>query len=149
MIKTFYKNHKQIILYVVFGVLTTIVNYVSYFLCKAIGIRYEIATVIAWICAVLFAFITNKLWVFNSKSWVASVVFPELTKFFICRIATGILDVLIMWLAVDKMKWNAMLWKLVSNIIVIILNYIASKILIFKNKDTTENKNEKQSVSRN
>ncbi|MCR5385573.1 MAG: GtrA family protein [Treponema sp.] len=140
-----FKKYKSFIAYAFFGACTTLVNLITYkifyFVLKTPNIP---STIIAWLLAVLFAFITNKLWVFNSKSWVASVVFPELTKFFICRIATGILDVLIMWLAVDKMKWNAMLWKLVSNIIVIILNYIASKILIFKNKDTTENKNEKQ-----
>jgi putative flippase GtrA len=93
-----------------------------------------ISTAAAWLVAVVFAFITNKIWVFDSKSTEVKIVLYELGTFFACRIATGIMDMVIMYIAVDVKNWNEMLWKLLSNIIVIILNYIASKLIIFKKK---------------
>ena len=131
-IAEFFKKHKSFVAYAFFGACTTLVNllcYRSFYF--VLGIPNVASTALAWLFAVLFAFVTNKLWVFNSKSWGFAVVIPELVKFFICRIATGILDVGIMWLAVDKMQWNAMAWKFISNIIVIVLNYVASKMIIF------------------
>ncbi len=127
-----FKKYKSFIFYAFFGVCTTLVNLLFYRLFYfVLGISNVPSTVIAWFFAVLFAFITNKLWVFDSKSFEITTFLPELVKFFICRIATGLLDVLIMWLAVDKMKWNAMAWKLISNVLVIVLNYAASKLVIF------------------
>lgn len=127
-----FQKYKSFIAYAFFGVCTTLVNLLSYRLFYfVLEVPNVPSTMIAWLFAVLFAFVTNKLWVFNSKSWGFAVVIPELVKFFICRIATGILDVGIMWLAVDKMQWNAMAWKFISNIIVIVLNYVASKMIIF------------------
>ena len=99
------------------------------------GINNVPATALAWLFAVLFAFVTNKLFVFASKSLKVSVILYELATFFACRIATGLVDVAIMWLAVDKMHWNAVLWKFLSNILVIILNYVASKLIIFTKKE--------------
>ncbi len=130
------KKYKGFIAYAFFGVCTTIVNLLCYHLCYYVFAFSNVcSTILAWLFAVLFAFVTNKIWVFESKSWSAQILFPELIKFFICRIATGIMDVGIMWLAVDKMQWNAMVWKFISNVIVIILNYIASKLVIFVKKE--------------
>lgn len=130
------KKYKSFIAYAFFGICTTLVNLLSYRLFYfVLSVPNVPSTLLAWLFAVLFAFVTNKLWVFDSKSWVMAIVFSELIKFFICRIATGLLDVGIMWFAVDKMQWNAMLWKLISNIIVIVLNYIASKLVIFVKKE--------------
>ena len=131
-----FKKYKSFIFYAFFGVCTTLVNLFCYRLFYfVLGISNVPSTVIAWLFAVLFAFITNKLWVFESKSFAITTFLPELVKFFICRIATGLLDVLIMWIAVDKMKWNAMAWKLISNVLVIVLNYVASKLVIFVKKE--------------
>lgn len=131
-IKDLFLKYKNFIAYIFFGVCTTLVNLLSYNLFYYLLCIHNIpSTALAWLLAVLFAFITNKLWVFNSKSFNPSIFFPELIKFFICRILTGILDIFIMWLAVDILDQNAMLWKLISNIIVIALNYIASKLVIF------------------
>ena len=133
MIRRLYEKHRDIIPYGVFGVLTTIINWVAYKLEYGIvGIPNVLSTCIAWLLAVLFAFITNKLWVFNSKSFDRSIVTKEAIRFFSARIVTGVLDVVIMWLAVDVMSLNADFWKIISNIIVIILNYIASKFVIFR-----------------
>lgn len=129
------KRYKSFISYAFFGVCTTLVNLLSYRLFYfVLGVPNVPSTLIAWLLAVLFAYITNKLWVFDSKSFGFDVVIPELIKFFVCRIATGVLDVGIMWLAVDKMQWNAMVWKLISNFIVILLNYVASRLVIFDKK---------------
>ena len=122
-------------MYGIFGVLTTIVNLVVYNLCyyKA-GINNTNSNIIAWILAVAFAYITNKLWVFDSKSWKMSVLRREVTAFVSCRLATGIMDLVIMYICVDILGWHAMLMKLASNVLVIILNYIFSKLIIFKKR---------------
>ena len=128
-------RYRSIIMYGIFGVLTTAVNIVSYYVTyNVIGIPNVPSTAIAWLLSVLFAFVTNKLWVFESKSLDRETVIREAVSFFACRIATGVLDVAIMFVAVDVMGWNAMLWKLVSNALVIVLNFVASKLFIFKEK---------------
>ena len=120
------------ILYVVFGALTTLVNTAAYGLCfNMLGIPNVPSTVIAWMLAVAFAFITNKLWVFESRSFDAKTLRHEIPSFFGARLLTGLLDVGIMYAAVDVLGWNALVWKLISNGIVIILNYIASRLVIF------------------
>lgn len=127
------KKYQGILAYLFFGVCTTLVNMVTYQICYGICAMPNVpATVIAWILAVVFAFVTNKLFVFDSKSWEIKVLKHELPSFFGCRLLTGILDVAIMYAAVDLLGLHALLWKLISNILVIILNYIASKLIIFK-----------------
>ena len=128
--------NKQLILYLFFGVCTTVINTICY------GILYELllvnnvlSTILAWLAAVIFAFVTNKVFVFESKRNNATEKLSEITSFFGCRILTGILDVVIMAVAVDYLRWNGLLWKLISNIIVTIINYIASKFFIFKDKN--------------
>ena len=129
-------KYRSIILYVVFGAMTTLVNMAAYWLCyNVIGIPNVPSTIIAWVLAVSFAFVTNKLWVFDSKSWDAKTLRHEIPTFFGARLLTGLLDVGIMYVTVDVMGWNGMVWKLVSNVIVIILNYIASKLVIFKKRE--------------
>lgn len=125
-----YYTYKEPILYLIFGGLTTLVNIITYFVCYNIAsLSNVISTIIAWILSVIFAFITNKIYVFESKS---KSIIIELASFFICRLGTGILDLGIMYFTVDILKWNALLMKIISNVIVIILNYIFSKLIIFK-----------------
>ena len=127
-----YNQYKMPILYIIFGGLTTLVNILVYFLCYDVsGLSNVLSTIIAWILSVIFAFITNKLYVFESKE---NNVFYEISTFFGCRFGTGILDVGLMYLTVDILKWNALLMKIISNVIVIVLNYILSKVIIFKKK---------------
>lgn len=127
------KKYKNIILYVAFGFLATIVNLASYYLCyNIIQIQNVTSTIVAWFLGVVFAFVTNKLWVFDSKKLDTDTMKHEISLFLGARIGTGLLDVVIMYLTVDVMNWNSNIWKLVSNVIVIILNYVASKLLIFK-----------------
>ena len=128
-----FKKYKGLIMYGIFGVLTTAINIITYNICYgALQISNVAANVIAWILSVLFAYITNKLFVFESKSFKASVLFREMVSFFGCRVATGVLDLVIMYVAVDVLLLHAMLWKVISNVLVIIINFVLSKLIVFK-----------------
>ena len=129
------KKYKSFVMYAIFGVLTTLINLASYYvLYNVLNWGNMPSTELAWLLAVIFAFATNKKWVFDSQSMEWKVLLYELASFFACRIATGVFDMAVMYVAVDVMAWNEMLWKLLSNVIVIILNYVASKLVIFKKK---------------
>ena len=132
-LKTLLNAYKQIILYLFFGVCTTAINTICYWLLYDVLTLGNItSTILAWLAAVIFAFITNKLFVFESKRTNTQKRINEVASFFGCRLLTGILDVVIMAVAVDMLRWNGLLWKLISNIIVTIINYVASKFLIFR-----------------
>ena len=146
-IRKLFDKYKEPISYIFFGALTTLVNIFAYYLCSdVLGIYYLVSNIIAWIASVLFAFVTNKLFVFDSKSWSRSVVIAEMGGFFLARVATGVLDMVLMWLLVDIISINArfvsmgianlisgeMFAKIFVNVIVIVLNYVASKLWIFR-----------------
>lgn len=129
------KSYKAVILYLVFGGITTIVNILTYAICfKVLGMENVVANIIAWLFAVIIAYITNKIWVFESKSLDIKKLLYELISFFGCRIITGIVDLIIMYIAVDEMQLHAIVMKIIANIVVIVSNYLASKYLIFKKK---------------
>ena len=129
------KKYKEVLLYILFGVLTTLVNFFSYFLFyNILFIKNVPATIISWFLSVVFAYITNKLFVFESRSFNTKVVFREAITFFSARAFTGVLDVAIMFVTVDLLLLNSTICKLASNILVILLNYILSKLWIFKKK---------------
>lgn len=128
-----YRKHRQVILYLFFGVCTTLINTLCYHvLYQRSGLGNILSTVLAWAVAVLFAFVTNKLFVFQSRAGSLSDGLRELGSFFGFRLLTGVLDVIIMAVAVDLLHYNGVLWKLISNVIVTILNYVASKFIIFR-----------------
>ena len=128
-------KYKSILSYTVFGVLTTVVNVVVYHIANNIFLFSNIvSTCIAWIVAVTFAFITNKLFVFESKGWSASKVIKEVTSFYMCRLGTGAIELLSMYLLVDVMSFNGTIMKLFTNFVVIILNFVFSKLFVFTNK---------------
>ena len=89
---------------------------------------------IAWVFAVTFAFLTNKPFVFKSHDWSGKTLWPELTKFVGCRVGSGVLETLIIWVTVDILYWNGLLMKLITSIFVIVINYFGSKFLIFTKK---------------
>ncbi len=130
----FVKKHKDILLYLIFGGLTTLVNYAVYLpLYNYAGASAALSNALAWIAAVIFAFLTNKPLVFQSHDWHLKTLLPELGKFLACRVGTGLLETAILFLTVDILHWNGNLWKLVTSILVVIGNYAASKLLVFKN----------------
>ena len=131
-IKEIFLKYKSIILYILFGILTTLVNIFVYFACSCLKFSTAASTLAAWIISVLFAYITNRKYVFGSKSQGAKSIFKEISNFFLSRFATGLLDLAVMLLFVDILNFNGMFIKVISNIVVIILNYVLSKFLVFK-----------------
>ena len=132
-LKQLYEKYKDVIPYLFFGVCTTLVNVVVYWVAAhPLHLSVMASTVIAWLLAVLFAYVTNRKWVFHSEAKDARAVLKEMASFFACRLATGVVDWLCMYIFVDVLQWNDMVIKIAANVLVIILNYVASKLIIFK-----------------
>ncbi len=137
------KKIKMLLLYMLFGVGTTMVNLILFeWLYYKLEAGTIISNVLAWAGAVLFAFATNKRYVFESKDWNLKLTVREFVSFTGCRGATGLMDLLVMYITVDLLHYEARMMKLLVNILVILLNYIASKIIFRKNNTlTTERTN--------
>lgn len=133
--KELIRKYWDVLVYLVFGVLTTLVNYMVYLPCyNWLHLSATVSNVIAWVVAVAFAFLTNKPFVFESNDWSAKVVFPELWKFLGCRVGSGLMETVIILITVDILNWNGNWMKLATNVLVIILNYIGSKLIVFRKK---------------
>ena len=130
-----YKKHEEIINYLIVGGLTTVVSLVSYYICVLTvlnpkdALELQIANIISWICAVTFAYVTNRKFVFKSKS---QDIKREVISFTSARIVTLIMDMVIMWLMVTLMHFNDKIAKLVVQVVVTIGNYLLSKLFVFK-----------------
>ncbi len=123
-------NKKEVISYLIFGILTTLVNIVVYSFCNdVLQIQYLISNAIAWILSVLFAYFTNRKYVFGSHN---SSIISELVKFIGARVSTGIMDMLLMLLFVDALSMQSMISKIIVNVVVVILNYVFSKLFVFQ-----------------
>ena len=132
-LKKLFVKYRELITYLVFGVLTTVVNYLIYLPCYNLwGLNASVSNVIAWVDAVVFAFVTNKPFVFRSYDWSVKVVVPELSKFVATRIGSGALETAILFLSVDLVGMNGNVWKLLTSVLVVVLNYVGSKLLVFK-----------------
>lgn len=134
-LKQLYKKYEELIAYVFFGGMTTLVNIVVFFvmndLCR---IHYLIANAAAWLASVLFAYVTNRKWVFKSKCRGAAAIIREMSLFIGARVMSGLGDMLIMFVCIDVARLPSLLAKIASNVFVVIFNYIFSKLIIFKNK---------------
>lgn len=129
------KKYQQPILYLFFGICTTIVNIITYYLSAHIlSLSVILSTCLAWLVSVIFSYITNKWWVFESKSLRLKAVIQEFLSFTGCRLFTGACDLLIMLIFVDSLGMDDLFVKIASNILVVVLNYIFSKMIIFKRK---------------
>ena len=134
-IKALLVRYREPIVYLVFGVLTTAVNYLVYLPCyNVLGLSSSVSNVLAWLVAVAFAYVTNKPFVFRSHDWSAGTVIPELVKFVGTRLGSGGLETLILLVFVDMLDMNGNLWKLLTSVIVVILNYVGSKLVVFRKK---------------
>lgn len=130
-----FKRHWDIVTYLFFGGLTTLVNYVVYLPCyNLLGLSATGSNVIAWVLSVAFAFLTNKPFVFQSHDWSAPVLLPELGKFVGCRAGSGMLETAIILVTVDLLRWDGNWMKLIVSIVVVIGNYFGSKLLVFTKK---------------
>ncbi|ADP34324.1 putative integral inner membrane protein [Bacillus atrophaeus 1942] len=125
------------IMYIIMGIFTTAVNISSfYILVEILDTDYKTATVIAWILSVLFAYITNKIYVFQQKTSDMRSLIRELTAFFSVRLLSLGIDLGMMILLVSQFHTNETLAKILDNVVIVVVNYIASKWLVFKK--TTE-----------
>ena len=132
-IRAFVEKHWDMVSYLFFGVLTTAVNYLVYLpLYNLLGISAAVSNIIAWVAAGAFAYVTNKPFVFKSHDWSMKTVLPELGKFVGCRAASGGLETVLILLTVDILGWNGNIWKLIISVLVVILNYVSSKLLVFR-----------------
>lgn len=136
-----FKKYKEIIMYLIFGVSTTLVNWVVYTpLVNLAGVNTTLANGIAWFVAVLYAYVTNKLFVFESKSWKASVLVREILSFFGARVASGVFEIflpeILMKLGLNQTFFGIEggIAKIVVSVLVIVLNYIFSKLFVFRKK---------------
>ena len=125
------KKYRSQLIYLVFGVLTTVVNYLIYFPCDRLLHTAWLSNSIAWVFAVLFAYVTNKPFVFESHDWSMKTVAPEFIKFVGTRVASLGVENLILLVTVDVLGWNRIGWKLFASVLVVVLNYVGSKLLVF------------------
>ncbi|MFJ8450601.1 GtrA family protein [Aerococcus viridans] len=122
--------NQEFVIYVVFGVLTTLVNIVSFFLMRQVSSLF-VSNTVAWILSIIFAYITNKIWVFKAKKWSVSIILKEFSSFVTFRLLSFLIDMLLMFLLTYLSIGEG--WaKLVTQIVVVLLNYIFSKVFIFK-----------------
>ena len=131
---SWYNKYNEKLWYVFFGGLTTLVNIISFYLLSKAGIGTYISNLIAWILSVIFAFLTNKLFVFNSTSFKLNIFIKEMISFFTFRLLSLGIDMAGMYLFINIFSLNKMLSKIFMNIIVIIVNYVFSKLFIFKKR---------------
>ena len=131
-LKAFYKKIKDLLLYLLFGVLTTVVSIVSY---AVFNVAFEmnelVANVISWILAVLFAFVTNKMWVFHAPAHTLKEFVKQMLSFFGGRVATLVIEEIILLVFVTLLAFPSIPVKIVAQILVIALNYVISKFLVF------------------
>ena len=129
------KKYKEPILYIFFGGLTTVASFLSYWVfVDVFHIHYMVSTVLSWIVSVTFAYVTNRKWVFESNARGAGAVLKEMLGFYACRIASGIMEMGMMYVGVDLLHINDKGVKLATNVIVIIANYVLSKLIVFRKK---------------
>ena len=128
-----YNKYREIIDYIIFGGLTTMVNIVAFFIFDTLlGWPYLIANAIAIVVSILFAYVTNKLFVFKTRDMTASENIVEFLKFIGFRLVSGLADMAAMWMLVDLISIDTNIAKLLTQFIVVVLNYVFSKLFIFK-----------------
>ena len=136
ILNPFYRKYKEILLYPFFGGLTFLVSIGSYAWCNVgLGINELIANLISWILAVTFAYVTNKIWVFSTRGLGTRLFMLEIAKFFGGRLFTLAVEEAILFVFITRMQFNSVLIKVIAQVIVIVLNYLISKLVVFKGSD--------------
>ncbi|MDE5985084.1 MAG: GtrA family protein [Eubacterium sp.] len=156
--KELWKKYKEIITYIIFGVLTTVVSWGSYTVfVEMLSMKVFVGNLLSWVCAIVFAYITNKLWVFESKSWKPSVIGKEIVTFVASRGVTGVIEIVCVPLlaktgfdnlfygileklniSISILFTDGIYSKIFLSVVVVILNYFFSKFIIFKKKTKEE-----------
>ena len=132
-IRKLWTKYKSYILYLIFGGVTTLVNWLCFYVCAHLLHMGTVpANIIAWIVAVVVAYLTNRKWVFESRASGAKRIIKEVAGFTVSRLVTLGVETLLMWVTVDICGWNDLLMKIIVNIIVVIMNYIFSRFIVFR-----------------
>lgn len=132
-LQALFVKYKAVLIYLFFGVLTTVVNYLVYYpLYNYLNMSATLSNIIAWAVAVVFAFLTNKPFVFNSTDWSWGAVWSEFWKFTLCRAGSGLLETAALFVTVDLLSLGGNLMKLIISVLVVIINYIGSKLFVFQ-----------------
>lgn len=142
-LQNIYYKYEEKWLYLFFGVLTTAVSFVTAGISKAlleaagcgVGVVSTVSTVISWICAVTFAYLTNRAWVFETNAKGAAEITKEAVSFYGGRVFTLIVEAVMMFVGYKTLGINYWITKIVANVVVLILNYIISKLFVFKSGD--------------
>lgn len=140
-----YKKNKEVLLYLLFGGLTTVVSIVIFAALDSIvnsgtivfGMRLDtlICQIVSWIGSVTFAYVTNRIWVFETNATKAAEIIKEAVSFYGGRVFTLIVETVIISVFADRLGFKKIIVKIVANVIVIVLNYIISKLFVFKKSD--------------
>jgi putative flippase GtrA len=130
-----YRKYKEVLLYLFFGVLTTVVSIVTYAVFNIVfGINELIANVLSWILAVLFAFFTNRIWVFSAPTKTTMEFFKQMATFASGRLVTLAIEEIILLVFITILHFNSLVVKIVAQVVVIVLNYVISKLVVFRKK---------------
>lgn len=134
-IRDFYDRHESVLLYLLVGALTTAISLATQYIPKALGFPTEINTTISWICAVTFAFFSNKVWVFKNESRTKIDWVSQAAAFYGARLVTYFLELGFMILMVRVFSQNEYVMKIIAQIFILVINYLFSKLVIFRKKD--------------
>lgn len=134
----FYLKKVEAMRYLIFGALSTLVNILVFALFNTLGLSTIASNTIAWIISVIFAYTTNKYCVFKAKTEGKKDLLREFSSFIVARLATLGVETIMMWTTIDLWHWNAILMKVIANIVVIVLNFVFSKLFIFKKSKEAE-----------
>ena len=132
-IRALLTKHKDILPYLFFGVLTSLVDYAVYLpLHNLLDLSAAVSNIIAWAVAVIFAFLTNKRFVFKSNDWSIRTLMPEFWTFTLCRVCSGLMETAFLFVMADLLAFDGNIMKLLISVVVVTLNYISSKLIVFK-----------------
>lgn len=132
-IREIFIKNRSLLSYLFWGGLTTLVNYTVYLpLYNWLHLSASLSNIISWAISVIFAYVTNKPFVFKSYDWSTKTILPEFSKFVGCRVGSGLLETLILWITVDLLALNGNIVKLIVSVLVVVLNYVGSKYFVFK-----------------
>lgn len=134
-VRSLFTKYKDILVYLFFGVLTSLVDFLVFIpLHKLLGVSASVSNIAAWIAAVLFAFFTNKLFVFQSTNWSAENLIKEFWRFTLCRVGTFLIEEVFLFVTADMLSYDGLVMKLLISVVVVVLNYIGSKLFVFRKK---------------
>lgn len=137
-VRDFYYKHESVMLYLIVGVMTTAVSIITQYIPLLMGFPTEVNTTVSWICSVTFAFFTNKVWVFKNESKAKSDWIKQAAAFYGARLTTYFLELAFMSFTVRTLHQNEYVMKLIAQVFILVINYLFSKLVVFKKKHEGE-----------